>query len=158
MPKCGKKVVWQDREYEVTNQDILRQQLTLRDHEGGCCCVTMEELRTGQAKKIDKQEVPDGETLTRRMQQDKPASEQPRKQSGRGQRPRKDSRKPQGKQESKDQQAKQSTEEAPASQEAPQKPQDKNQKSDTQSKRKRRGRRRPRSNRKPGQSPNKQGD
>ncbi len=92
MPKCGKKVMWQDREYEVINQNILRQQVTLRDREG-TCIVTMEELRTGQANKPAEAEKT-GETHTTRLNKNKPQGQRPQGQKPQGQRSQ--SQKPQG--------------------------------------------------------------
>lgn len=37
LPKSGKKVMWENREHEVTSQDILQQKVTLRDREGTSC-------------------------------------------------------------------------------------------------------------------------
>ncbi|TNF50845.1 MAG: hypothetical protein EP304_01485 [Deltaproteobacteria bacterium] len=71
MPKQGKKVIWQDRECEVTNQNILRQQVTLRDREGNNTVVTMEELRTGQPNQPAETEK-SGETHTTRLNKSKP--------------------------------------------------------------------------------------
>jgi len=161
LPKCGKKVMWQDREHEVTGQDILRQQVTLRDNEGACCCVTAEELRTGQPKKVAKEEKPVDGPRSSQAPQEKSEEIQPRKQPSRGQRPRKSSGKSQGKQGSKNpQQAKQGHDGATPPGGAPKKVQgkDENKKSDDQGKRKKRSRRRPRGGRKPGQNPGKQGE
>ena len=162
MPKCGKKVNWQDKEYEVTNQDILRQQLTLRDREGSCCCITMEELRTGQAKQVSKEEKPAEETHKSRMQKDRPEGQQQRKQSNRSQRPKKGPGKPQGSQGDKQGNKDQNQEKKKTGGDRPEDGQKRNQdqpkKNEGQSKRRRRGRRRPRGGRKPGQGPSKQGE
>lgn len=48
MPKCGKKISWQDHECEVLNIDILRQKITLRNQEGSCHCVTLKEFQSGR--------------------------------------------------------------------------------------------------------------
>jgi len=71
MPKQGKKVMWQDRECEVTHQNILRQQVTLRDREGNSTVVTMEELRTGQPNQPAETEK-SGEEHTTRLNKSKP--------------------------------------------------------------------------------------
>lgn len=80
MPKQGKKIMWQDRECEVTNLNILRQQVTLRDREGNNTIVTMEELRTGKANQPAETENT-GESHTPRLNRSKPQG--PRSQ-GRG--------------------------------------------------------------------------
>jgi cell fate regulator YaaT (PSP1 superfamily) len=85
MPKCGKKVMWQDRECEVTNQDILRQQVTLRDREGTSTCVTMEELRTGQANQPKEQEKTEGETHATRLNRSRPQGQKSQGQKSQGQ-------------------------------------------------------------------------
>jgi cell fate regulator YaaT (PSP1 superfamily) len=140
MPKCGKRIMWQDRECEVTSQDILRQQVTLRDREGSCCCVTLEELRTGQASQPTSQDKPPGETHTNRLTRNKPQRQEASKQPGRSQKPAEKSA------------AKPATEaakpnEAQNAQKQPESPE-----GQTQSKRRRRGKRRPRGGRKPGPS------
>ena len=71
MPKQGKKVMWQDRECEVTHQNILRQQVTLRDREGNSSVVTMEELRTGLPNQPAETEK-SGESHTTRLNKSKP--------------------------------------------------------------------------------------
>jgi cell fate regulator YaaT (PSP1 superfamily) len=93
MPKCGKKVMWQDRECEVTNQDILRQQVTLRDREGNSTVVTMEELRTGQANQPAEAEKT-GESHTTRLNKGKPQGQRSQSQKPQGQKPQ--GQKPQG--------------------------------------------------------------
>jgi cell fate regulator YaaT (PSP1 superfamily) len=133
MPKCGKKILWQNRECEVTSQDILRQQVTLRDREGSCCCVTMEELRTGQATQPVEQEPPPGEIHGNRLNRSRTQRQEPRKQASKGQKPA-DPPAPEP--------------EKPAE---PQKSQA-NDATEGQTKRRRRGRRRPRGGRKPGPS------
>ena len=140
MPKCGKKILWQNRECEVTSQDILRQQVTLRDREGSCCCVTMEELRTGQATQSTAQEKPPGETHGNRLTRSRPQRQEPRKQASKVQKP-----------------VEQPAPE-PAKPVEPQKAQTPKDTTEgqTQSKRRRRGRRRPRGDRKP--DPSKQGE
>ena len=72
MPKCGKKVMWENRECEVTSLDILQQKVTLRDREGTNCQVTMEELRTGQASQPTAQEKPAEETHSSRLNKGRP--------------------------------------------------------------------------------------
>jgi cell fate regulator YaaT (PSP1 superfamily) len=84
MPKCGKKVMWQDRECEVTNQNILRQQVTLRDREGNNTIVTMEELRTGQANQPVEPEKT-GELHTTRLNKGKPQGQRSQGQRSQGQ-------------------------------------------------------------------------
>ena len=139
LPKCGKKVTWQNRECEVTSQDVLRQKVTLRDPEGTCCHVTLEELRTGEAS----QPAPaakQGETHGNRMNRSRPSGGSERKPAGRPERGR--DRSPAGAEEAPKPQQKQSPPAAPADG-AEDKP---------QGKRRRRGRRRPRGGRKPGPS------
>jgi cell fate regulator YaaT (PSP1 superfamily) len=133
LPKCGKKISWQERECEVTNVDILRQQVTLRDREGSCCCITLEELKSGQSEATKPQPAA-GEKPAR-----PPAKTQPE-----GQRPA-DPDKPV---------AEKADDAAPDGSKKPNKPDTQDDKSPK--KRRRRGRRRPRGGRKPGQ--NKQGD
>jgi cell fate regulator YaaT (PSP1 superfamily) len=48
MPKCGKKISWQDHECEVLSIDVLRQKITLRNQEGSCDCVTLKEFQNGR--------------------------------------------------------------------------------------------------------------
>ncbi len=84
MPKCGKKIMWQDNECEVTSQDVLRQKVTLRDGQGSCCCVTMEELRTGQANQPEKTDKPSGETLSARLNKGRQPEQRERPQPSRG--------------------------------------------------------------------------
>lgn len=157
MPKTGKKIIWQEREHEVINQDILRQQITLRDREGTTCSITLEEFRTGQAKQPQEEEKPAGESHTSRLQKSRPKGQQQKKQSGKGQQPRR----PQGKQQSKQgDQEQNKKQQAPGEQKHPdgshKKKQDQNKPNEGQSKRRRRGRRKPRSARKP--DPSKQGE
>jgi cell fate regulator YaaT (PSP1 superfamily) len=83
LPKCGKKVEWQGHECTVTNQDILRQQVTLRDGAGKCCCVTTEELRTGEARQPQPDEQVDGDQHSSRMQRRRPNQQRERKPSER---------------------------------------------------------------------------
>ena len=90
MPKQGKKVMWQDRECEVTHQNILRQQVTLRDREGNSSVVTMEELRTGQPNQPAETEK-SGEVHTTRLNKSKPQGQRsqgqkPQDQKAQGQR------------------------------------------------------------------------
>jgi cell fate regulator YaaT (PSP1 superfamily) len=42
MPKCGKKVCWQNDDWEVRNQDVLGQKLTLRKADGTTQVVSVE--------------------------------------------------------------------------------------------------------------------
>lgn len=79
MPKQGKKVMWQDRECEVTHQNILGQQVTLRDREGNSTIVTMEELRTGQPNQPAETED-SGEMHTTRLNKNKPQGQRPQRQ------------------------------------------------------------------------------
>jgi cell fate regulator YaaT (PSP1 superfamily) len=139
MPKCGKKITWQDNECNVTSIDILRQQVTLRDGQGNCCCVTMEELRTGQASQPATAEKPSGEALSNRLNkvrsQGRPQGQKQRKQHpSRNQKPAKKPVEEEAK--PKEQQNKQTKKESTEGK--------------SQSKRRRRGRRRPRSGNKPG--------
>jgi cell fate regulator YaaT (PSP1 superfamily) len=85
MPKCGKKVMWENRECEVTSLDILQQKVTLRDREGTSCQVTMEELRNGQASQPSTAEDSVGEAHSSRLTKDRPQRQQPRKQREKGQ-------------------------------------------------------------------------
>ncbi|NJC88828.1 MAG: stage 0 sporulation family protein [Desulfuromonas sp.] len=50
MPKCGKKVCWDNREWEVTGQNALGRQLTLRQGDGTMRVVTMDEYETGHPR------------------------------------------------------------------------------------------------------------
>ncbi|MGW8313428.1 MAG: PSP1 domain-containing protein [Desulfuromonadales bacterium] len=141
MPKCGKKIMWQNRECEVTSQDILRQQVTLRDREGLCCCLSLEELRTGQANQPAPQDQSSAETHTNRLGKSRPQKQEP------GRPTAKTAVKPAEKQQPEQppaaaQTKDQDTKEANAGQ--------------SQSKRRRRGRRRPRGGRKSG--PHHQGE
>ena len=96
MPKQGKKVLWQESECEVTNLNILRQQVTLRDREGNNTIVTMEELRTGKANQPAETEKT-GEEHTPRLNKGKPQGQRsqgqgsqekkPQEQGSQGQRP-----------------------------------------------------------------------
>jgi hypothetical protein len=140
MPKCGKKVVWQNRECEVISQDILQQQLTLRDREGSCCCVTLEELRTGQASSPPPQEKPSPEAVSGRLNRTRPQKQEARKQA--------DKAGPAGQQPPE--------EAAPSPEAEKKKPAAESQAAQSKTKRRRRGRRRPRGGQKPG--PNKQGE
>ncbi len=87
LPKCGKKVSWQNRECEVTSQDILRQKVTLRDPEGTCCSVTLEELRSGQVSQ-PAPEAKQGESHTNRVNRNKPSSAAGRRPAGKPERSR----------------------------------------------------------------------
>ena len=84
MPKQGKKVMWQDRECEVTHQNILGQQVTLRDREGNSTIVTMEELRTGQPNQPAETED-SGEMHTTRLNKSKPQGQRPQGQKSQDQ-------------------------------------------------------------------------
>jgi len=162
MPKCGKKVMWENRECEVTSQDILQQKVTLRDREGSCCRVTLEELRTGQASQPEEQENPAEETHESRLTKSRPQRKQPpQKQSDRGQQQQKHANR--GRQQPQKQERKtplstdRATEEQPKPVEQQQKPiQSDATEVKSQSNRRRRSRRRPRSGRKP--DPSKQGE
>jgi cell fate regulator YaaT (PSP1 superfamily) len=50
MPKCGKKITWDNREWEVTAQNILGRQFTLRAGDGSVRIVTTEEYESGQPR------------------------------------------------------------------------------------------------------------
>jgi cell fate regulator YaaT (PSP1 superfamily) len=161
MPKCGKKVMWENRECEVTSQDILQQKVTLRDREGTCCRVTLEELRTGQASQPAEQENPAEETHESRLTKSRPQRKQPpQKHSDKGQQPQKQAnrgRQPQKQERNIPLPADKVTEEQPKPIEQHQKPvQGDATEIKSQANRRRRGRRRPRSGRKPG--PSKQGE
>ncbi len=93
MPKYGKKVMFDNRECEVTSQDILQQKITLRDREGTSYRVTMEELRNGQANQPAAEDTPTEETHSSRLTKSRPQRQQPRKQSNRGQQPQKQANK-----------------------------------------------------------------
>jgi len=155
MPKCGKKVMFESRECEVTSQDVLQQKVTLRDREGTSYRVTMEELRNGQANQPEAEETPAEETHTSRLTKSRPQRQQPRKQSNRGQQPQKQANKGQQpqKQANKGQQpADKATEEQlkPVGQQQQQQQQQQQNQDKTaegkksQGNRRRRGRRRPR--------------
>lgn len=138
LPKCGKKVSWQNRECEVTSQDVLRQKVTLRDPEGSCCSVTLEELRTGQATQ-PAPAVKQGETHTNRVNRNRPTGTSGRKPvRPQEQSPTVVAEPPKPPEKQSPAAAADSTDDKP------------------QGKRRRRGRRRPRGGRKPG--PNTQGD
>ncbi len=170
MPKCGKKVMWDSREHEVTSQNILQQKVTLRDREGAKCDVTMEELRTGQANQPAPQETPAEETHASRLTKSRPQRQQPRKQAEKGQQqPQKQAEKGQQqprKQSSKRQRpAEKMAGEQPKPVEPQQKQtQDKSTEDKKQGNRRRRGRRRPRGGSSGGDgsankpAPNKQGE
>jgi hypothetical protein len=49
MPKCGKKVCWNNQEWEVSGQNVLGRQITLRQPDGGTRLVSMAEYESGQA-------------------------------------------------------------------------------------------------------------
>ena len=151
MPKCGKKVMFESRECEVTSQDILQQKVTLRDREGTSCRVTMEELRNGQANQPAAEETPAEETHTSRLTKSRPQRQQPRKQSNRGQQPQKQANKGQQpqKQANKGQRPADKTTEEQLKPVGQQQQQQQNQDKTaegkkSQSNRRRRGRRRPR--------------
>jgi cell fate regulator YaaT (PSP1 superfamily) len=137
MPKCGKKIAWQNREYNVTSIDILRQQINLRDQEGSCCCITLKELQSGQAEQPAIREDSAAETHTSRMSRRK---QEPRKQPDRSQKPAEKT----GEQTQKPEKPK----DMPGQQVADE--------GKSQKKPRRRGRRRPRGKRKP--DPGKQGE
>ena len=48
MPKCGKKICWDNREWDVTAQNALRRQMTLRGADGATRVITMAEYESGQ--------------------------------------------------------------------------------------------------------------
>jgi cell fate regulator YaaT (PSP1 superfamily) len=58
MPKCGKKVCWDNREWEVTAQNALGRQLTLRQADGTTRVVAMDEYESGQAREPVPSAVP----------------------------------------------------------------------------------------------------
>ncbi|MHB8708326.1 MAG: PSP1 domain-containing protein [Desulfuromonadales bacterium] len=49
MPKCGKKVCWDDKEWEVTGQNALGRKITLRQGDGTSRVVTMDEYESGHS-------------------------------------------------------------------------------------------------------------
>ena len=147
LPKCGKKVSWQDREHLVTSIDILRQQISLRDQEGNSCCITLKELQSGQAEQPATEEQPAGETHTSRLNRRK---QEPRKQEPRKQEPSKETDRSQKSPERTDAQSNKPEEEKNQS------GQQAAGEGKSQKKPRRRGRRRPRGGRKPG--PSKQGE
>ena len=49
MPKCGKKVSWDDKEWEVTAQNALGRKITLRQGDGSTRVVTMDEYESGHS-------------------------------------------------------------------------------------------------------------
>jgi cell fate regulator YaaT (PSP1 superfamily) len=49
MPKCGKKVCWNDKEWEVTAQNALGRKITLRQGDGSTRVVTMDEYESGHS-------------------------------------------------------------------------------------------------------------
>jgi cell fate regulator YaaT (PSP1 superfamily) len=55
MPKCGKKVSWSDREWEVTAQNVLGRRVTLRHGDGTVRTVTMAEFEAGHASEPDQE-------------------------------------------------------------------------------------------------------
>ena len=147
LPKCGKKISWQDREHLVTSIDILRQQISLRDQEGNNCCITLKELQSGQAEQPATEEQPAGETHTSRLNRRK---QEPRKQEPRKQEPRKETDRSQHSSERNVAQPdKPGEEKSPPGQQTAGE-------GKSQKKPRRRGRRRPRGGRKPG--PSKQGE
>lgn len=48
MPKCGKKVCWNNQEWEVTAQNVLARQITLRQPDGSTRVVSVDEYESGQ--------------------------------------------------------------------------------------------------------------
>lgn len=131
MPKCGKKLAWQNTECEVIATDILSQKITLRDQEGVCRCVTLKELKGAQADNGDKVQSANRDLTKHHI-------------NGSSQKPRPLA-------------AGQEKSETPLTKDTVTKPGDKEQSSgDSHKKPRRRGRRRPRGSRKPG--PNKQGE
>jgi len=48
MPKCGKKVSWNNQEWEVTAQNLLGRQITLRQPDGTTRVISMDEFESGQ--------------------------------------------------------------------------------------------------------------
>jgi cell fate regulator YaaT (PSP1 superfamily) len=71
MPKCGKKVCWDNREWEVTAQNALGRQLTLRQADGTTRVVAMDEYESGQAREPVPPAVPP--TAPPRRQAEAPA-------------------------------------------------------------------------------------
>lgn len=50
LPKCGKKVCWKHENWEVRNQDVLGQKLTLRKEDGTSQVVTAAEFEEGRTQ------------------------------------------------------------------------------------------------------------
>jgi len=48
MPKCGKKVCWNNQEWEVTGQNVLARQVTLRQPDGSTRVVSVDEYESGK--------------------------------------------------------------------------------------------------------------
>lgn len=48
MPKCGKKVCWNNQEWDVTAQNVLGRKITLRQPDGATRIITMDEYESGQ--------------------------------------------------------------------------------------------------------------
>jgi len=85
MPKCGKKVEWQGHECEVTNQDVLRRCVTLRERDGNCCKVTMDELESGKLAAPKDESDASKETHTSRLNKRPQGNKQNRRPSGKQQ-------------------------------------------------------------------------
>ena len=68
MPKCGKKVGWNNQEWEVVAQNVLSRQVTLRHPDGATRVISMEEYESGQPH-ADVQQAP------------RPGSNQPRQEN-----------------------------------------------------------------------------
>ncbi len=95
MPKCGKKVVWHNQEWEVSNLNVICRELTLRAADGVTRTITMDEFKaddqpTSTAETIhetahDTTEKPKSRPRLPRQQKKRPAEtghkdEQPTKQ------------------------------------------------------------------------------
>lgn len=95
MPKCGKKVHWQNAEWEVRNHDVLGQKLTLRKADGTFQVLNVEEFEAGRTQPEDSAPVdskpaaqaqkPAAQRSSRRSRKPdnkkKPAKEQPKEQN-----------------------------------------------------------------------------
>jgi len=64
LPKCGKKVCWKHENWEVRNQDILAQKLTLRKGDGTAQVVTAAELEEGRTQEPSESGTPPASPAT----------------------------------------------------------------------------------------------
>jgi cell fate regulator YaaT (PSP1 superfamily) len=47
MPKCGKRVHWNDKEWTVASQNVICSKLSLKSEDGANCTITMAEFESG---------------------------------------------------------------------------------------------------------------